>query len=194
MKNIEEVRNDIIAAAEKHFSLLGFEKTTLDDITGENGRTKTSIYYHFKNKHEIFKSVIEKEFDSVRDRLQKVLDSSSDNHIESMKDYLRTRLESIKEQGAYRRFASSRFAMGDNPVSKVVNEARSSFDDWERMTLSASISNGIAAGAIPDSISPDVFSRTLINILKALEIQLFNSSDKSEVEQTYIGMIDLIIR
>lgn len=194
MKNIEEVRNDIIAAAEKHFSLLGFEKTTLDDITGENGRTKTSIYYHFKNKHEIFKSVIEKEFDSVRDRLQKVLDSSSDNHIESMKDYLRTRLESIKEQGAYRRFASSRFAMGDNPVSKVVNEARSSFDDWERMTLSASISNGIAAGVIPDSISPDVFSRTLINILKALEVQLFNSSDKSEVEQTYIGMIDLIIR
>ena len=194
MKNIEEVRNDIIAAAEKHFSLLGFEKTTLDDITGENGRTKTSIYYHFKNKHEIFKSVIEKEFDSVRDRLQKVLNSSSDNHIESMKDYLRTRLESIKEQGAYRRFASSRFAMGDNPVSKVVNEARSSFDDWERMTLSASISNGIAAGVIPDSISPDVFSRTLINILKALEVQLFNSSDKSEVEQTYIGMIDLIIR
>ena len=194
MKNIEEVRNDIIAAAEKHFSLLGFEKTTLDDITGENGRTKTSIYYHFKNKHEIFKSVIEKEFESVRDRLQKVLEHSSDNHIESMKEYLRTRLESIKEQGAYRRFASSRFAMGDNPVSKVVNEARSTFDDWERMTLSASISNGIAAGVIPDSISPDVFSRTLINILKALEVQLFNSSDKSEVEQTYIGMIDLIIR
>lgn len=194
MKNIEEVRNDIIAAAEKHFSLLGFEKTTLDDITGENGRTKTSIYYHFKNKHEIFKSVIEKEFESVRDRLQKVLDISSDNHIESMKEYLRTRLESIKEQGAYRRFASSRFAMGDNPVSKVVNEARSTFDDWERMTLSTSISNGISAGVIPDSISPDVFSRTLINILKALEIQLFNSSDKSEVEQTYIGMIDLIIR
>lgn len=194
MKNIERVREDIIAAAEKHFSLLGFEKTTLDDITGENGRTKTSIYYHFKNKHEIFKSVIEKEFESVRDSLQKVLDHSSDNHIESMKNYLRTRLESIKEQGAYRRFASSRFAIGDNPVSKVVNEARSSFDDWERMTLSASISNGIAAGVIPDSISPDVFSRTLINILKALEIQLFNSSDKSEVEQTYKGMIDLIIR
>lgn len=194
MKNIEKVREDIIAAAEKHFSLLGFEKTTLDDITGENGRTKTSIYYHFKNKHEIFKSVIEKEFESVRNSLQKVLDHSSDNHIESMKNYLRTRLESIKEQGAYRRFASSRFAIGDNPVSKVVNEARSSFDDWERMTLSASISNGIAAGVIPDSISPDVFSSTLINILKALEIQLFNSSDKSEVEQTYKGMIDLIIR
>lgn len=194
MKNIEEVRNDIIAAAEKHFSLLGFEKTTLDDITGENGRTKTSIYYHFKNKHEIFKTVMEKEFDSVRNHLQTVMDDSTGNHIETMRNYLRTRLETIKEQGAYRRFASSRFAFGDNPVSKAVNDARSSFDSWEKQTLSTSISNGIAAGMVPASISPDVFSTTLINILKALEIQLFNSSDKSEVEQTYKGMIDLIIR
>ena len=194
MKNIEEVRKDIISAAEKHFSLLGFEKTTLDDITGENGRTKTSIYYHFKNKHEIFKSVIAKEFDAVRAELQKGMDEDSCDHIQTMRKYLRTRLESLKEQGAYRRFASSRFAFGDNPVSRAVGEARSDFDEWERMTLSLSISKGVAEGVIPDTISADVFSRTLVNILKALEIQFFNSSDKEEVEQAYKGMIDLIIR
>lgn len=194
MKNIAEVRNDIIAAAEKHFSLLGFEKTTLDDITGENGRTKTSIYYHFKNKHEIFKSVIEKEFDSVRASLQKVIDEQSENHIENIRRYLHTRHASIKEQGAYRRFASSRFALGENPVSRVVSDARSSFDEWERMTLSSTISKGIASGLVPETVSSDVFSRTLLNILKALEIQFFNANDKSEVEQTYNGMIDLIIR
>lgn len=194
MKNIEAVKNDIIAAAEKHFSLLGFEKTTLDDITGENGRTKTSIYYHFKNKHEIFKSVIEKEFDSVKADLQKVISEESGNHIDIIKRYLRTRLESVKEQGAYRRFASSRFAFGENPVSRTVSDARSSFDEWEKMTLSVSISNGIAAGVIPGTISAEVFSSTLVNILKALEIQFFNASDRAEVEQTYIGMIDLILR
>lgn len=194
MKNIDEVRSDIIAAAEKHFSLLGFEKTTLDDITGENGRTKTSIYYHFKNKHEIFKSVIEKEFNAVRADLQKAMDEESGNHIEIMRKYLHARLESIKNQGAYRRFASSRFALGDNQVSRTVGDARSSFDEWEMKTLSLSISNGIAAGIIPDTISADVFSKTLVNILKALEVQFFNSNDKEEVEQTYKGMIDLILR
>ena len=194
MKNIEAVRNDIITAAEKHFSLLGFEKTTLDDITGENGRTKTSIYYHFKNKHEIFKSVIEKEFDAVRADLQRTLDEESGNHIEKMRNYLRTRLESIKMQGAYRRFASSRFALGENPVSRAVGDARSAFDDWERETLSASIRNGIREGVIPVTVSAEVFSRTLLNILKALELQFFNSNDKEEVEQTYKGMIDMIIR
>ncbi|MDO5443545.1 MAG: TetR/AcrR family transcriptional regulator [Bacteroidia bacterium] len=194
MKNLEEVRNSIIEAAEKHFSILGFEKTTLDDITGENGRSKTSIYYHFKNKHEIFKSVIEKEFNEVRAELQKIIDDKERGRVEGMREYLRTRLETLQKQGAYKRFASSRFAYGENPVSKVVNDARKSFDMWERQYLELSITNGIEEGSIPGSISPQVFSNTLINVLKALEVQFFSSNDKEEVENTYKGMIELMVR
>ena len=146
MKNIAEVRNNIIEAAEKHFSLLGFEKTTLDDITGENGKCKTSVYYHFKNKHEIFKSVIEKEFNSVREELQRVIDNEGQNRIEGMRNYLRTRLESIQQQGAYKRFASSRFAFGENHVSRVVSDARKAFDNWEKNYLESTISEGLPEG------------------------------------------------
>lgn len=194
MKNIAEVRNNIIEAAEKHFSLLGFEKTTLDDITGENGKCKTSVYYHFKNKHEIFKSVIEKEFNSVREELQRVIDNEGQNRIEGMRNYLRTRLESIQQQGAYKRFASSRFAFGENHVSRVVYDARKAFDNWENNYLESTISEGLKEGIIPSSISPEVFSTTLINVMKALEIQFFSSSDKDEVYNTYQGMIELMVR
>lgn len=194
MKNLNEVRESIIEAAEKHFSLLGFEKTTLDDITGENGRSKTSVYYHFKNKHEIFKSVIEKEFNSVRDELQKVIDEGGCDRAECMKAYLRMRLESLRGQGAYRRFAASRFAYGDNPVSRVVSEARRAFDNWEKQYLELSISKGLEEGTVPASISPEVFSMTLINILKALEVQFFSSEDKTAIYDTYQGMIELMAR
>lgn len=195
MKNLSEVRESIIEAAEKHFSTLGFEKTTLDDITGENGKSKTSIYYHFKNKHEIFKSVIEKEFSKVRADLQKVIDSTSgQNHTECMRAYLHTRLESLQEQGAYRRFASSRFAYGDNLVSRAVAEAREPFDKWEKEYMEMTIRKGLAEGSIPGTISPEVFASTLINILKALEVQFFSSNGKEDVVSTYKGMIDLIVR
>lgn len=194
MKNISEVRNSIIEAAEKHFSVLGFEKTTLEDITGENGRTKTSIYYHFKNKHEIFKSVIEKEFEEVKLEILKALASSGPDRVSGMKAYLRARLESLQKQGAFKRFASSRFAFGDNPVSRAVTEARSSFDQWEKGYLEGSVNKGLEEGSIPGSVSPEAFSMTLVNILKALEIQFFTSYDKTEMENTYKGMIDLIVR
>lgn len=194
MKNIAEVRNSIIEAAEKHFSILGFEKTTLDDIAGENGKCKTSVYYHFHNKHEIFKSVIEKEFASVREELQKVIDGTGDDRIAGMKAYLCTRLESIQRQGAYRRFASSRFAFGDNPVSRSVSSARTAFDEWEKDYFKDSISKGMEEGTVPATISPEVFSSTIVNILKALEVQMFSSSDKEDIRNTYKGIIELMIR
>lgn len=194
MKNISEVRNSIIEAAEKHFSVLGFEKTTLEDITGENGRTKTSIYYHFKNKHEIFKSVIEKEFEDVKTEILEALSASGPDRVSGMKAYLRTRLDSLQRQGAFKRFASSRFAFGDNPVSRAVAEARSSFDHWEKSYLESSVNKGLEEGSIPGSVSPEAFSTTLVNILKALEIQFFSSEDRTEMENTYKGMIDLIVR
>ena len=194
MKNLQEVRAGIIDAAEKHFSILGFEKTTLDGITEMNGRSKTSIYYHFKNKHEIFKSVIEKEFGNVMDDLQKVLENGNASRLEMMRNYLRARLDSLQNQGAFKRFASSRFAYSDNPVSRAVKEARASFDNWEKGYFEASVMKGKSEGTIPDEIIPTVFSTTVINILKALELQFFANEGKSEVAETYKGMIDLIVR
>lgn len=194
MKNLSQVREDIIEAAERHFSLLGFEKTTLDDITSSNGKSKTSIYYHFKNKHEIFKTVVDKEFKTVREDIQKAIDKYPQDRIGSMKAYLRTRLESLQHQGAFKRFASSRFAYGDNAVSKVVAEARKPFDDWERGFIEQSVIQGHREGSIPPGISPEVFASTLVNMLKALELQFFSSEDKSDVAETYKGMIELIVR
>ncbi|MBQ0025169.1 MAG: TetR/AcrR family transcriptional regulator [Bacteroidales bacterium] len=192
MKNISEVRERIIAAAEKHFSILGFEKTTLDDITGEDGKSKTSIYYHFKNKHEIFKSVIEKEFEDIRKRLEKIVSDRRQERIENLRAYLRIRLSAMQEQGAYRHFASSRFAFGDNPVSRTVSEARKSFDKWEEAYLGDSARRGLENGDLPDKISPEVFASTVGNILKSLEIQYFSAKDKTEIINTYEGLIELL--
>lgn len=194
MKNLWEVRASIIDAAEKHFSILGFEKTTLDGITEVNGRSKTSIYYHFKNKHDIFKSVIEKEFNCVRADLQTILDSRNIGRVELMRRYLRTRMESLQRQGAFKRFASSKFAYGENPVSRAVNEARSSFDNWEKEYLETSVRVGKVEGTIPDEITPSVFSTAVVNILKALELQFFANEGKKDFEETYKGMIELIVR
>ena len=123
-----------------------------------------------------------------------MIDRCDQSRVEGMREYLRTRLDSIQKQGAFRRFASSRFAYGDNPVSRVVSEARGAFDRWEKQYLELSICNGIEEGTIPGGISPEVFSSTLINVLKALEIQFFSSDDKTEVINTYKGMIDLMVR
>jgi TetR/AcrR family transcriptional regulator, biofilm operon repressor len=47
-------KEKIQQAAFKCVARYGFEKTTMDDIAGEVGLNKASLYYYYKNKEEIF--------------------------------------------------------------------------------------------------------------------------------------------
>lgn len=58
----------ICQSALRLFSSRGYHKTTMDDIAAEAGLTKGAIYWHFKNKLELFRFLIEsrlKELDEL---------------------------------------------------------------------------------------------------------------------------------
>ena len=50
-------RESIIRAAHAQFRLYGYRKTAMEDIAGELGISRASLYSYFKNKDEIFRSV-----------------------------------------------------------------------------------------------------------------------------------------
>ncbi len=51
-------RKDILAAALSVFTNKGFERTTLDDIARSAGTTRGAIYHHFKNKAEVYHTLL----------------------------------------------------------------------------------------------------------------------------------------
>lgn len=55
----DETRNDILSSAKKLFFTEGYEKTTLRTIAKSTGKEVGLIYYYFKNKEQLFSSVIE---------------------------------------------------------------------------------------------------------------------------------------
>ncbi len=55
----ERTRRQILAAAERRFSEAGFEKTRLDDIADDIGMVGSAILYHFGDKRELYRAVIE---------------------------------------------------------------------------------------------------------------------------------------
>ncbi len=63
----------IIEAAEGLFSRFGFARVTMDEIAGEAGLKKPSLYYYFPTKEDLFKSVVEKKRAEFRDRVEQVL-------------------------------------------------------------------------------------------------------------------------
>lgn len=52
------MQEQIIQAAKRLFQLHGFHKVTMDDVAKFIGKGRSSIYYYYKNKNEIFDAVM----------------------------------------------------------------------------------------------------------------------------------------
>ena len=65
----DERRQQIIQAAFAAFAENGYAKTTMDDIVRLSGLSKGSLYWHFKNKEELFIATLETMFQQVGEQL-----------------------------------------------------------------------------------------------------------------------------
>ena len=74
----DAVRENILTIAQEIFSKFGYKKTTLDDIANAVRKGKSSLYYYFSSKEDLFQEVIQKEADILREELAKVLQKDID--------------------------------------------------------------------------------------------------------------------
>ncbi len=56
----EERREEILDAAERLFSVRGFDETTTGDILAAVGIARGTLYYHFKSKEEILDAMVDR--------------------------------------------------------------------------------------------------------------------------------------
>jgi TetR/AcrR family acrAB operon transcriptional repressor len=55
-----ETRNSLLDAAEHLFQARGVSRTSLNDIANEAGTTRGAIYWHFKDKADLFNAMMER--------------------------------------------------------------------------------------------------------------------------------------
>jgi len=58
-------KDEILKVALKHFSKKGYENTSLEDVAKEMNITKPALYYHFKNKSEIYNQIFVNSFKNL---------------------------------------------------------------------------------------------------------------------------------
>ena len=84
-------RENILKTAQEIFSKYGYKKTTLDDIANAVRKGKSSLYYYFKSKEDLFQAVIMKEVDILGKELDKVVNRNTDP-VDKLRDYVLTKL------------------------------------------------------------------------------------------------------
>src|SRR5665647_2340240 len=81
----DAVRENILKIAQEIFSKYGYKKTTLDDIANAVRKGKSSLYYYFSSKEDLF-----------QEELSKVLQKDIDP-AEKLRDYVMTKITTYRQ-------------------------------------------------------------------------------------------------
>jgi AcrR family transcriptional regulator len=92
------VLKEIISGARTLFEKFGLKKTTMEDIAKEVGKGKSSLYYYFPSKYEIFEAVVDQEITELFSLAQKAVDKAP-TAKEKLKAYVKIRLNKINKLG-----------------------------------------------------------------------------------------------
>jgi len=92
----EKKREIILQNARGLFAHYGLKKTTVDDIAAEARIGKATIYYYFKSKQEIFKTVVERELAILKNAVREAI-SKEDSPQEKLRVFIFTRISHMQK-------------------------------------------------------------------------------------------------
>ena len=68
------IQQQILRAARQLFQKHGYQKVTMDDVAKAIGKGRSSLYYYYKNKDEVFDAVMIAEVDEIIEEITKMVD------------------------------------------------------------------------------------------------------------------------
>jgi len=189
-----EVRAQIVDVARKIFTRYGFRKTTMDEIARATRKGKSSIYYYFPGKEDIFKAVVEKEAGELHSRLDRTIRVDAPP-LEKLKAYIFFRLHHVR---TVENFYS---ALKEESLSHLdfILEIRNNFDREELRLVQEILEEGMKDGSFQLS-SSEIGAIAISTMMKGLELPLLlnrdHKTDRGELLEDLVRVLfyGIIIR
>jgi AcrR family transcriptional regulator len=167
----DTVRNSILRSARDLFAKFGYRKTTMEDIAQALRKGKSSLYYYFKNKEEIFQAVIDLEAEILEQRLREVV-ASEYTPRQKFNDYVIVRMETLRELKNYQK------AMRDETYGDYhfLDDVRERSEKAEQDMLREIMEEGVTKGEF-DIKNLRLAAIGVSTALRGLELPLFRGID-----------------
>lgn len=187
-KYMDDKRNMIISVAEQMYAHFGFKRTTMEEIAKKARIGKSTLYYYFKSKEEIFAEMIQKGLLITKQKLSGAINEATTPQ-EKIRNYVLTRMNHLKELINYYT------TLTDEHLDHYffVEQARVDFFNYESNTLKSLLNEGVELNLF-DIADIDTTVRMIIIALKGLEYQLFIQETDYDLETESNLMIDIIFK
>lgn len=181
----EEVRAQIIKIARKIFTRYGFKKTTMEEIAIACRKGKSSIYYYFESKEDIFRAVVENEADELKRLLDNTIQTDAPP-LDKLKTYIMFRLHHVRTMKNF--YA----ALNEESLSNMdfILDIRKNFDREEQEMVKNILEEGMRDGTFQIN-SSEIGAIAIATMMKGLELPLFLST---EHKTDRVELLDDLIR
>lgn len=187
MQNHSDRKEEIISAATILFSRFGLEKTTMEDIAKASKKGKSSLYYYFKSKEEVFAEVIKKEIVGLQGAIDKAIENEDDPD-KKLNKFVYTRLNYLSEK------ANQYTTVKDEYLKHYVfiEHLTADYSKWEIDTLKSIIEYGRTRGLFEVS-DLDSVSLALFLALKGFEYPWAINLAKKDIQKGVETLVNVLL-
>lgn len=175
MKKMDDNYGKILDAARDIFSRFGFRKTTMDEISKAVHMGKSSIYYYFPGKEDIFKAVVDKEARLFREKLIKRI-SSEKTAKDKLHTYIMFRMMKLSELASFYEAIRADYLAHFS----FIEEIRSKYDKEESQLIQNILIEGKVKGEFSSVEEPELAATAITIAMKGLEYPLLISERQKE--------------
>jgi len=186
MLDKDEVKEAIVNVARQIFSRFGFRKTTMDEIAIASRKGKSSIYYYFASKEEIFQAVVEKEASILKQELLKAKNDADDPALK-LKTHVLVRMRSMEK------LANFYSAIKDDFLSHLdfIEKIRKKYDQEEIQMMENILKEGVENGLF-EIDDTSLAAIAIVTALKGMEIPLFWGVEEKDIEHRLDHLIHIL--
>ncbi|RDV37311.1 TetR/AcrR family transcriptional regulator [Bradymonadaceae bacterium TMQ3] len=142
-KSPDERADQILAAARACFLERGYFATKMDDIARAAKLSKGGVYFHFPSKREIFRALVQAEFDRATAFMDQVVDEEGDLLAQLLRlgDHF---VEAFAADATMPRFMliAAEMSLRDEPIRQMLLELQEAYIERLTAILERAIADG----------------------------------------------------
>lgn len=178
--NDVEIKNSILEAAKRVFQKWGINKTTMEDIAHEAGKGKSTLYYYYQSKEEIFDAVVLDQFDEIILKVVK-LSSAASTAKEKLCRYIVGFIKETSNRVSAYTIVHEELKRNRNFLTKLRDMLQSKEEKYIQEILKFGLENKEFTFIKKDEII--TASKTIVGMIHALELYLlFESNDAAQID------------
>lgn len=138
----------ILQAALQLYQKHGLKKVTMDDVSKAIGKSRTTLYYYYKNRDEIFGAVMEQLIHEVMDEMEKAV-AEADSPKNKIRAFCLTKIKVSEEKKAF--FNAMEAGMDEDEISAhaaVMSSLHQRLMQEEAILLKKMLTAGMKQGKI----------------------------------------------